>query len=285
MIRRNIKGFTLIELLVVIVIIMVLVGTLMPTILRVRVQILSNLTQATINSVHVAVQMYRTDMKALPGSDLVQAVTGYRSDDGVDGYGMRAKNAKVGRVFGPYAGTEKLRFTGSGTGVSTFVDAFDRPILYYWAERVPAATGQPEKYKFNSETNNKPWTDEKFPEMTVKVSGSLSKTGLNVLLTQADADLVNSSNVAAGMLANVEDKGASGSKRSYKLTILRGPLSTGGDGTNGDIADYVTKTPGNTTTSPVYYRTDFVLISGGPDGALAGMRRNSRTDDVTNFNN
>jgi len=123
------SAFTLIELLAVILIIMILLGTLLPTLAHIRVQVLVNTSQATINTLHGACMQYYAECDEYPpGSNLAEELTGYRDDDGKAGFGWRKR--KRGKVYGPYHGTEELA-TSKDVSSMYFYDAFNNLILYY----------------------------------------------------------------------------------------------------------------------------------------------------------
>ncbi|KKK68065.1 hypothetical protein LCGC14_2947790 [marine sediment metagenome] len=146
--RRRTAGFTLVELLVVILIIMVLVAVLLPTISKVRTMVLCNKTQATINLIQGACEAYSRDLAvhAYPSAArfLVQGLTGIADNDDKPGYGWR--RVPRGKVYGPYYGAEDLQVNSSGP-VDWFVDAFDRPILYYVYESIGDGDPPPMGYK------------------------------------------------------------------------------------------------------------------------------------------
>ena len=135
--RRRV-GFTLIELLTVIGVLGLLLAILALTVTSVRVRARVQKTQVAINQVAGAIGLYYNDRGEYPPSDrvgaftgsrrLVQALTGYRDDDGQPGWGFR--DMLRGKVFGPYNDTELLEMVNY-----EFVDAFDNPILYYRYDR------------------------------------------------------------------------------------------------------------------------------------------------------
>lgn len=139
---RQREGFTLIELLTVIGILSLLLGILAVTATTVRVRTRVQKSQFIINQLVGAIRTYHNDRGEYPpsaegtstytGSELlVQAVTGYRDDDNQPGFGFR--DMARGRVFGPYNDTDRLQLsrTSNSPVKFEFLDAFERPILYY----------------------------------------------------------------------------------------------------------------------------------------------------------
>ena len=137
---RQRAGFTLIELLTVIGILGLLLGILALTVTSVRVRTRAQKTQFVIRQLEGAISIYHNERGEYPPSEkvggytgsqsLVQALTGYQDEagDGKAGWGFR--DIARGKVFGPYNDTERLK-----TVNHEFMDAFDRPILYYRYDR------------------------------------------------------------------------------------------------------------------------------------------------------
>jgi len=147
--RRQGWGFTLIELLTVITILGLLLGILASTIGAVRLRSQVRKSQLIIGQLDAACRTFYNERDEYPlstvtvvegdppspvrytGSQwLVRALTGYRDDDLKPGWGFR--DVERGKVFGPYNDTERLEVAKiPDTTKYEFVDAFDRPILYY----------------------------------------------------------------------------------------------------------------------------------------------------------
>lgn len=133
-------GFTLMELMTVVAIIGLLVTILMPTMLQVRRSFRAAKSQTIINNIQNACLEYHSDLGVYPadGDGLVQALTGRDNNDGKEGLGFRLVDR--GKVYGPYGGTERLA-TDTVDGIDMFLDAFDRPILYYRCTVTPNGSG------------------------------------------------------------------------------------------------------------------------------------------------
>jgi prepilin-type N-terminal cleavage/methylation domain-containing protein len=160
--RRLRSAFSLVELLTVVAIIALLLGILLPAVSSARRAALLKTSQASVNLINAAVEMYANDFDgdappSTKGSDttlpnwkgaelLCLLLTGYAedprvagkpfengddlsNDDGKAGFGFRRQQR--GKVYGPYNGTEKLDIGNSDNNRKVFIDAFDNPILYY----------------------------------------------------------------------------------------------------------------------------------------------------------
>lgn len=148
-------AFTLVEVLTVIVIISLLLSVALPSIHKIRQNILRTQSLATVHLLAGACDYYRQDMNEYPPSApgsmggyamrgrhrLVECLTGYlpATADRVDGFGFRL--ADRGTVYGPYHGAENVRTkprSGSSSGPAyvpgppfAFYDSFDNEILYF----------------------------------------------------------------------------------------------------------------------------------------------------------
>jgi prepilin-type N-terminal cleavage/methylation domain-containing protein len=139
-IRANVTAgaraaFTLVEVLVVIVIISLLLTIAVPSIQKIRVNIIRTQCFATVHLLSAACEYFKVDDNGgmYPPSaggcnTLVQALTGYRDDDGEPGFGWRA--APGGAKKGPYNGAENVATRNNG-GKPVFIDSFKNDILYY----------------------------------------------------------------------------------------------------------------------------------------------------------
>lgn len=164
------NGFTLTELLVVMAILVLLLGILVPSIMKAYEAGLAGKTRATINLLAGGCEAYNTDFGEYPNSSRVfwdeydkdfstasyvpnadgyqllpLWLTGY-ADGGSAGYmnpsttgslanadgkdGFGYRTAKKARPFGPYNGTEDATLADAGS-YKAFQDAFDNDIYYY----------------------------------------------------------------------------------------------------------------------------------------------------------
>jgi len=133
------RAFTLVEMLVVIVIIALLIAIAVPSIFRIRINILASQTKATINLLSIGCDHYHADVDQYPPlwgglngrQSLVECLTGYRDDDGKAGWGWRRETR--GTVYGPYNGAEKVETTRKADPGATpaFIDSFGNQIYYY----------------------------------------------------------------------------------------------------------------------------------------------------------
>lgn len=162
--RDRRRAFTLAELIMVIFIIGVLIALLVPAVLAARTSFLVSKTEALISALDGACGMYYNDYSDYPPSrptgfttspDSLGGWQGYEllplfligygmdagrdnvpatpirllSDDGQDGYGVRA--VARGPVRGPYNGAERQRMIRDGAGHAMFTDPFGNRVLYY----------------------------------------------------------------------------------------------------------------------------------------------------------
>ena len=207
------RGFTLVELMTVVAIIMLLLTILLPTVGHVRTMFLAAKTQSMINLIHNGCYEYHSDTGEFPldAPQLVEELTGKSDSDRKVGYGFRVVNR--GKVYGPYGGTEQLRWEtrGGAMGATYFIDTFDHPILYYRCTVTE-----------NENTGERTYS---YP---------------NTLLPDQPAE----------------------AKKNYP------------------VRDYL-KGPGGT-----FHRTDFVVISRGPDGIWEPLYEDpawTDSDDISNF--
>lgn len=147
-------GFTLIELLTIIVILGMLITMTTPSILKAREMFKTEQTYGILKDLGGAIRLYNQDWGEDPPSAggvtgglkgryaLVQALLGYRDDDGKRGRGARRPNAKRGKDLGPYT---EAKVDGKPPA---FVDAFGNQIYYYrYGERTAG--------KYNSVDNDR----------------------------------------------------------------------------------------------------------------------------------
>lgn len=139
-IRANVTAgaraaFTLVEVLVVIVIISLLLTIAVPSIQKIRMNIVRSQCFATVHLLSGACDYFKEDDNGgmYPPSaggcnTLVQALTGYRNDDNEPGFGWRA--VPGGTKKGPYNGAENVATRNNG-GNPVFIDSFKNDILYY----------------------------------------------------------------------------------------------------------------------------------------------------------
>lgn len=159
------RGFTLIELLVVIGVIALLVGLLLPAVLRSYRTADRARTQADLALIGTALDAYRQDFGDYPRFDdnnaanaggvdlntrtdrgailLCQALIGPGGQgvDGANGLGFRVRGTQ-GKIYGPYLQADKFKLsTDTGDPANAYAKILDRngnPILYY-----PATPGSP----------------------------------------------------------------------------------------------------------------------------------------------
>jgi len=138
-------GFTLLEMLTVVIIVGLLLAIGTPSVLRMQLIAMRRTSHVRINTLETGCNAYKNDFNMYPPSgsvsgngattsqgqfNLVRCLVGYQDASG-DGYnGLGFKTSAKGRVYGPYAGCEDVKYTQSGSAV-VFLDAFDYPILYY----------------------------------------------------------------------------------------------------------------------------------------------------------
>jgi len=116
-------------MLVVIFVIGLLLAFGVPGVIRMQINARARATQATVHIIDKAVRMYHDkhgDEYPSGNSTLVQCLTGYRDDDGMEGYGYRLEPRGI--VYGPWPGTEKIPTRGSDP--PRFVDSFGQEIDY-----------------------------------------------------------------------------------------------------------------------------------------------------------
>lgn len=158
------EGFSLVELLVVISILALLIGILVPALSNIRESSKRAASRSLLGTLEFGLQQYAEDFRrpdeddayqrtqvfrGLPPSGyvdsdylggrwhgsqaLVQALTGYRDDDGNAGEGFRT--IARGQVYGPYVDSGKLtiaqREAPDGTSRPVILDSFDNVVLYY----------------------------------------------------------------------------------------------------------------------------------------------------------
>jgi type II secretory pathway pseudopilin PulG len=261
------RAFTLVELLTVVMILVLLIAMLVPSITKVRQIAMIKMTQATINSLETGCILYANDFGRQAGDPspylyyppsqdtnysgwygsqlLALYLQGYGPDpggngtpdpsgrldvaDGKEGPGFRIEAR--GKVYGPYAEADKLPYAGTYWDPSMpgdracsrfFVDAFDRPIVYY------RFTGS----GYNPADNG-------------------------VLPYHPNASMTQSS-----------------------IWPTPGPTK---DPYSAAAAGSVDLYARDNVTNGKFLRTDFLLISRGPDGAWSWSGPVSKSDDVTNM--
>jgi type II secretory pathway pseudopilin PulG len=267
--RRRARGFTLVQLLVVIGIVVLLIGLLLPAIVRAYKTGVRTRTEADLQSIANALQAYKTDFGDYPRLDddytanglnqqtdrgarlLCRALIGpgpaaqqaggpnpVLGQDGADGFGFRVRAGTGGKVWGPYiqadkftlGGTDKLNYSDA-----TILDRDNNPILYYVA--APAAVITP-------------------PPGGTGNSGYVLAVPPPPPNTYAQTrPMYNAFDNAAYMLPG-------------ELQFLLGDRNNSG---------YVEAGESAATTAP------FLLWSAGADGIYGRDKRTAKTDDITNF--
>jgi prepilin-type N-terminal cleavage/methylation domain-containing protein len=164
----HVVGFTLVEMLVVISILLLLIAIAIPSFTGVVLIVHVAQSQAIINQLDQAVQLYKADFNAVPPStytdssnnnwygcqSIVYYLTGYHtdpSDPTRTAYGLQATYVdssgnthyqRNSRVYGPYNSTETLKVTpGDSSGYTTTVKQMPNTVLLkdpngnqYWAK-------------------------------------------------------------------------------------------------------------------------------------------------------
>jgi len=155
--RRH--GMTIVELMVVIVILMILVATMMPSLVRVQILGKTTQTKATINTLSNACRAYQQEQD-LQGSQVVlgQRVKDYPPDS-TPVSGKQGRHRLVEAFYGPgdngwqvKRGTlYNAQFFGvadlpvgvpTGESAKVFLDAFGQPIYYYGKRHNPGNLSQ-----------------------------------------------------------------------------------------------------------------------------------------------
>lgn len=136
------RGFSLIELLVVIGIILLLLGLLLPMVLRAIRSGERTRAASELQSIAAALESYyqsfgdyprSSDLTTFKGSQvLLEALISPRDDDGQAGPGFR-KRGNQGPVYGPYLPPEKFKYS-----TVELQDGFGNAILY-----IPARPQKP----------------------------------------------------------------------------------------------------------------------------------------------
>ncbi len=157
-------AFTLVELLTIIVILGMLITLTAPSVMEAIRLFRVDESRTYLQQIGMGIRLYKNDwkdlapvtgwapgfpdhLKGLPpscgGKDgvtgglrgayaLVQALTGYRPDDGIPGWGAKYIDPTVapGRKYGPYVSGE-MPMGGDAADPPAFLDAFGNKILYY----------------------------------------------------------------------------------------------------------------------------------------------------------
>jgi prepilin-type N-terminal cleavage/methylation domain-containing protein len=148
--RLRRRAFTMVEMLTVIAVIVLLLAIGVPSVNKMRANILREATKSTIYGIEGGCEQYKTDLREYPASTgpiignttmdgrymLAQYLTGYRTDDGITGFGFR-----IGKSiqYGPYNRLEDAQMASSGSN-QAFVDSFGQEIYYYRCDRRGAAS-------------------------------------------------------------------------------------------------------------------------------------------------
>lgn len=151
---RNRRGFSLIELLVVIGIILVLLGLLLPMVLRAIRSGERTRSASELQSIATALESYyqsfgdyprSSDLTNIKGSRvLVEALISPSDNDGQAGPGFR-KRGNQGPVYGPYLPLDKFNFTST-----QLQDGLKNTILYIPARPQKPNINAPQGYAWDS---------------------------------------------------------------------------------------------------------------------------------------
>jgi len=128
------RGFTLVELMVVVTIVILLVATMVPSMLRAQMIARNAQTKSSISTLSAACHMYKQDFDVYPDSKpeddmlgrqrLVNAFYGPNDD------GWRPAGRRTERYTGSTFGVTNVPRDGSGKA-RVFRDAFGQDIYYY----------------------------------------------------------------------------------------------------------------------------------------------------------
>ncbi len=135
---NNFRAFTLIELLVVIGIMAILVGVLVPAVIKAYKGGANARIAGDMQSIAMGLEAYKQDFGDYPRSD--SATSGAQilckalvapsaaSVDGADGNGFRLRAGGQGRIYGPYIPVDKFKIDSINFWI---LDSNGNPILYY----------------------------------------------------------------------------------------------------------------------------------------------------------
>ncbi len=272
--RRSGPGFTLVELLVVVAILVLLLAISLPVLGMVRERAKVAASQATINTISTGLDLYYNDLNVYPESFwdavkvdsspdeqwwgaqvLVQAMIGYldaapqpTDNDRAPNDGATGPGFRTmfrGDVYGPYVEPDKIRTLS----VTTYDGDAARPVFI-----------------------------DAFDQPILYYRYGQAADGVDVHRGY-DLDMVISP--SSGYPDNPNKLHAEdGWVFDDRVQVL---------GQDWNINEYASRASGSTNTADEdpydYYRTDYILMSPGPDEQWTPLREDEESDDITNLRN